>query len=41
MEQRTVQGWDAAEQLAAELEDEGKRIVSMSDERSGVRVTWE
>ncbi|MGH3378809.1 MAG: hypothetical protein ACRDP6_29185 [Actinoallomurus sp.] len=40
MGQRTVRTWDAAEQLAAELEDDGKRVVSMSEERSGVRVTW-
>jgi hypothetical protein len=41
MEQKkTVRSWTAAEQLAAQLEQDGKRVLSMSEERSGVRVTW-
>lgn len=40
MGQKTVRTWDAAEQLANELERDGSRVISMSEERSGVRVTW-
>lgn len=40
-EQKTVRGWDAAERLAADLEKDGHRILGMSEERSGIRVTWQ
>lgn len=37
---RTLRNWDAAESFAADLERDGHRILAMSEERSGVRVTW-
>jgi hypothetical protein len=40
MGQKTVSSWTAAEELADELEDAGDQVLSMSEERSGVRVTW-
>jgi hypothetical protein len=37
---KTVTTWAEAETLARALERDGYRILAMSDERSGVRVTW-
>jgi hypothetical protein len=40
MNRKTVPDWGAAEIFAKGLERDGYRILEMTDERSGVRVTW-